>query len=60
MIRIDLHATNRDDARGHMRRHYPGCVLLDREYGFDMLLPYEHKPEIGAAQVVLIFRSAHA
>lgn len=34
---IDLKTGSRADAVQHLRRHYPGCVLFPRDYGFDML-----------------------
>jgi hypothetical protein len=39
MIRIEFQVQRRFDAIAALRRQYPGCVLLDRDYGFDMLMP---------------------
>jgi hypothetical protein len=46
MIRIDFQVRDRTDAAQALRRAYEGCVLVDRDYGFDMLIP--GRREIGA------------
>jgi hypothetical protein len=39
MIRIEFQVQRRIDAIAALRRQYAGCVLLDRDYGFEMLIP---------------------